>query len=425
MNSLARYVSIALGMFLGGTAAAHTGVPAVPAGLHPIYIGSERVGGYTSKGYVTFDDTMTAPIWRRMPATTGMYVAAYGTPTGKQYALTSAGLWEFSEGGCTYTEAEAQFGPMTLVQVAFDPVGHFLRWVGATASNGKPVLFHSTDGEAWTRVLELPPGIGWRGIKWSPEQPSALGVFRGRESLSLVSLSQDAVVEVLEVLPQELPLDADLLATDTDYQELIFRAPGATESAETLWLCERSDTTTCSLIVDSPDRMFHAVWFEDTSLENLIWMDEVGGRVRVARDGTLVETLNSEGYFGFLPSLGETTWYLKQTPATHAFSLIDSAGDEQNWLAFEDIVVEPCPPKPGEDVMDHPNPFDPDLVEEETDPSGPSSPEDGPVNPGDQASPTEPTTTTETVSSGCASSAPLPLVAALALLMKRRRRRQP
>ena len=224
MNSLARYVLLALCMFLGGTAAAHTGVPAVPAGLHPIYIGSERVGGYTSKGYVAFNDTMTAPVWRRMPATTGMYVAAYGTPTGKQYALTSAGLWEFSEGGCTYTEAEAQFGPMTLVQVAFDPVGHFLRWVGATASNGKPVLFHSTDGEAWTRVLELPPGIGWRGIKWSPEQPSALGVFRGRENLSLVSLSQDAVVEVLEVLPQELPLDADLLATDTTYQELIFRA---------------------------------------------------------------------------------------------------------------------------------------------------------------------------------------------------------
>ena len=85
---------------------AHTGVPSEPSGLHPIFHGDELVGGYTSKGYVHFPPNADAPTWRRAPATTGMYVAAYGSPSGRSFALTSAGLWEFSDGGCTYTEAE-------------------------------------------------------------------------------------------------------------------------------------------------------------------------------------------------------------------------------------------------------------------------------------------------------------------------------
>ena len=43
-----------------------------------------------------------------------------------------------------------------------NPTGNYLSWIGATASNGKPILYHSLDGESWSRILSLPAGLGWR-----------------------------------------------------------------------------------------------------------------------------------------------------------------------------------------------------------------------------------------------------------------------
>ena len=333
---------------------AHTGVPSEPSGLHPIFHGNELVGGYTSKGYVHFPPNAAAPTWRRAPATTGMYVAAYGTPSGRSFALTSAGLWEFSDGGCTYTEAETQFGPMTLVQSAFHPTGNYLSWIGATASNGKPVLYHSVDGENWTRILALPAGLGWRGMLWEANQPTGLAVFRAREQLLFVSLKEDGTIESEEALPSSLPLEAMLLATDETYTVLYFRSSGEGDSGEALWRCERTDAS-CTMVYDSPDKLFHALWLPDTT--TIAWMDESGDRRLLELDGSLRSDLESVGYFDFLPNLGNESWFMKKTPAEHAFSRLDALGEELDWLRFEDIAIDPCPPKPGEEV-DETNPFD-------------------------------------------------------------------
>ena len=283
-----------------------------------------------------------------------MYVAAYGSPSGRSFALTSAGLWEISDGGCTYTEAETQFGPMTLVQSAFHPTGNHLSWIGATASNGKPILYHSLDGENWSRILSLPAGLGWRGMLWEANQPTGLAVFRAREQLLFVSLKGDGTIESEEALPSSLPLEAMLLASDEAYTVLYFRAAGEGDSGETLWRCNRTDAS-CTLVYDSPDKLFHALWLPDAA--TIAWMDESGSRRLLELDGSLRSDLESVGYFDFLPNLGNESWFMKKIPAEHAFSRLNALGEELNWLRFEDIAIEPCPPKPGEEV-DETNPFD-------------------------------------------------------------------
>ncbi|MEC8052899.1 MAG: hypothetical protein VX210_19045 [Myxococcota bacterium] len=352
MRSLSLLFLLALG--LSTQTLAHTGVPSEPSGLHPIFHGDELVGGYTSKGYVHFPSNTSTPTWRRAPATTGMYVAAYGTPTGRSYALTSAGLWEVSDGGCTYTEAETQFGPMTLVQSAFNPTGNYLSWIGATASNGKPILYHSLDGESWNRILSLPAGLGWRGMLWEANQTAGLAVFRAREQLLYVSLKEDGTIESEEALPSSLPLEAMLLASDEAYTVLYFRAAKELDDGETLWRCDRMEAS-CALVYDSPDKLFHALWLPDS--ETIAWMDESGGRKLLELDGSLRADLESVGYFNFLPNLGNESWFMKKTPAEHAFSRLNALGEEIDWLKFEDIAIDPCPPMPGEEI-DETNPFD-------------------------------------------------------------------
>ena len=86
-------------------------------------------------------------------------------------------------------------------------------------------------------------------------------------------------------------------------------------------------------------------------------MDESGDRRLLELDGSLRSDLESVGYFDFLPNLGNESWFMKKTPAEHAFSRLDALGEELDWLRFEDIAIDPCPPKPGEEV-DETNPFD-------------------------------------------------------------------
>jgi len=351
------------------TATAHTGVPSEPSGLHPIYHGETLVGGYTSKGYVSLGPDDSFPVWRRMPSTSGMYVAAYGTPDGRSFALTTAGLWEVKEGGCEYSEAETQFGPMTLVQSAFHPSDNHLSWIGATASNGKPILYFSENGNDWTRVLNLPPGLGWRGLLWDPNQHNGIGVFRERDALRLVNLMPDGTILPQGTLPSELPLEAVLLSTSPDYDTLYFRASGETETGEHLWGCTVAQAQ-CTLIYDSPDKLFHALWLQGDS--TLAWMDETGERRLLTLDGELITEVESVGYFGFLPNLGATDWFLKKMPATHAFSTLNTNGNETGWMAFDEIVVEPCPPKPGEEP-DSSNPFD--GVPQDTESQSPDDPD--------------------------------------------------
>ena len=123
---------------------------------------------------------------------------------------------------------------------------------------------------------------------------------------------------------------------------------------ETLWRCERTDAS-CTMVYDSPDKLFHALWLPDTT--TIAWMDESGDRRLLELDGSLRSDLESVGYFDFLPNLGNESWFMKKTPAEHAFSRLDALGEELDWLKFEDIAIDPCPPKPGEEV-DETNPFD-------------------------------------------------------------------
>lgn len=352
-----RQIAIALSFslcLLGRVAYAHTGVPAEPSGLHPIYHGDALVGGYTSKGFVEYGNGSEVPTWRRLPATSGMYVAAYGTPDGTKYALTTAGLWQFSDGGCTYEESPTQFGPMTLVQSAFHPSRNHLSWIGATASNGKPILYHSTDGATWERILTLPAGLGWRGMLWNTDQENALAIFRAREALTVVSLKPDGNLETREDLAPTLPLEAVLLLASPDYTKLYFRSVGESETGEELWLCDRG-LGDCSMILDSEERLFHALWYQDSN--TLAWMDERGERTLLTPQGDALSSLESLGYFGFLPNLGSSGWFLKKLPASHAFSTLDEDGTESPWMAFDEIAINPCPPKPGENP-DTSNPFE-------------------------------------------------------------------
>ena len=391
------------------SAAGHTGVPAEPSGLHPIFHGETLVGGYTSKGFVSFASSDEAPVWRRMPATSGMYVAAYGTPDGRSFALTTAGLWEFTDGGCTYTESQTQFGPMTLVQSAFHPTGNYLSWIGATASNGKPILYFSNNGSTWTRVLTLPPGLGWRGMLWDASQESGIAVFREREALRLVSLLADGSILSLEALPDTLPLEAVLLEASADYSRLYFRSVGDSDVGERLWACDLSDQS-CDIIFDSPDKLFHALWHQDES--TLAWMDETGDRRLIGLDGALLNELTSVGYFGFLPNLGSVGWFLKKLPAAHAFSILGDDGVETPWMNFEDILIDPCPPKPGEEVDDS-NPFEEipvDETEDGTDPTEEEGTGEGNAAEADQ----------DKTSSGCHGTVTTPWL--LALMLCRRRR---
>ena len=143
-------------------------------------------------------------------------------------------------------------------------------------------------------------------------------------------------------------------------------------------------------------------------------MDETGERRLLGLDGTLIGEVDSVGYFGFLPNLGSVGWFLKKLPAAHAFSILGADGVESPWLAFEEILIDPCPPKPGEEVDDS-NPFeevpeDPESQEGGTDETETDEPDAGTDddNPGSDSS------------GGCNGANPSPWIALLLLSGLRR-----
>ena len=327
VRSLSLLFLLALG--LSTQTLAHTGVPSEPSGLHPIFHGDELVGGYTSKGYVHFPSNAATPTWRRAPATTGMYVAAYGTPAGRSFALTSAGLWEVSDGGCTYTEAETQFGPMTLVQSAFNPTGNYLSWIGATASNGKPILYHSLDGESWNRILSLPAGLGWRGC--SGKQIS-LQDSRSSEPESTFSTYRSRKMERLN--PKKPSHQAYPSKRCYSLRMRLIRC----------FTFERLESSMTGRHYGAVTERRQAARLSTTRLTNFStpsgyripkplhgWMN-LGAEDSLELDGSLRSDLESVGYFDFLPNLGNESWFMKKTPAEHAFSRLNALGEELDWL---------------------------------------------------------------------------------------------
>ena len=101
-------------------------VPSKPSGLHPIFHGDELVVAIHPKAISISVEYIHAHV-ASSAATTGMYVAAYGTYRA-QLRLTLPPLGS-ERRRLHLHRAETQFGPMTLVQSAFNPTGNYLSWL--------------------------------------------------------------------------------------------------------------------------------------------------------------------------------------------------------------------------------------------------------------------------------------------------------
>ena len=73
--------------------------------------------------------------------------------------------------------------------------------------------------------------------------------------------------------------------------------------------------------------------------KTIAWMDGSGAKTP-RLDGSLRADLESVGVFARSWQRG---WFMKKTPAEHAFSRLNALGEEIDWLKFEDIAIDPSP----------------------------------------------------------------------------------